>query len=439
MVVLLMIFLNYTLISTTVGMAGGTAIAVMIAGAVIYLLYAVFPGRISGDVTNSTPVRLQILYGGCELILVSAVCLMAEIILYLVFWPGMTVGRALINAIICGALLFALAAEGVIRLLVISKQVKMAQKLLLLLMWWIPVLNMFMIWKVCRIARMEYEVEVHRQEMNEVRRETQICHTRYPVLMVHGVFFRDWHYFNYWGRIPAELVRNGAVVYYGNQQSALPVRESARELKRQLLEIVRETGCEKVNIIAHSKGGLDSRYAISCLEAAPYVASLTTISTPHYGCRWVDEVLKKLPGRLVKWVAGKYNTLFRRLGDSEPDFYGAVYDLTESYSKRFNEEAKNQDGILYQSVMSRMDSAKSSGFPLNLTYRIINKIQCCRSDGLVPLESAVWGQYLGHLKVDGKRGISHGDMIDLNRENIRGFDVREFYIDLIKGLGERGL
>jgi len=51
----------------------------------------------------------------------------------------------------------------------------------------------------------------------------------------------------------------------------------------------------------------------------------------------------------------------------------------------------------------------------------------------------VWGQYLGYLKVDGKRGISHGDMIDLNRENIRGFDVREFYIDLIKGLRERGL
>ena len=26
------------------------------------------------------------------------------------------------------------------------------------------------------------------------------------------------------------------------------------------------------------------------------------------------------------------------------------------------------------------------------------------------------------------RGISHGDMIDLNRENIRDFDVREFYV-----------
>ena len=28
--------------------------------------------------------------------------------------------------------------------------------------------------------------------------------------MVHGVFFRDFRYFNYWGRIPKELKRHGA-------------------------------------------------------------------------------------------------------------------------------------------------------------------------------------------------------------------------------------
>ena len=33
---------------------------------------------------------------------------------------------------------------------------------------------------------------------------------------------------------------------------------------------------------------------------------------------------------------------------------------------------------------------------------------------------------------------SHGDMIDLNRENIRGFDVREFYVQLVSDLREKG-
>ncbi|MFR3117133.1 MAG: hypothetical protein ACLTOJ_06740 [[Clostridium] symbiosum] len=36
------------------------------------------------------------------------------------------------------------------------------------------------------------------------------------------------------------------------------------------------------------------------------------------------------------------------------------------------------------------------------------------------------------------RGISHGDMIDLNRETIRDFDVREFYVRLVHDLKERG-
>ena len=38
----------------------------------------------------------------------------------------------------------------------------------------------------------------------------------------------------------------------------------------------------------------------------------------------------------------------------------------------------------------------------------------------------------------GTRGISHGDVVDLNRENIPGFDVREFYVSLVADLKNRG-
>lgn len=33
----------------------------------------------------------------------------------------------------------------------------------------------------------------------------------------------------------------------------------------------------------------------------------------------------------------------------------------------------------------------------------------------------------------------HGDVVDLNRQNIKGFDVREFYVQLVKDLKDRGL
>ena len=61
------------------------------------------------------------------------------------------------------------------------------------------------------------------------------------------------------------------------------------------------------------------------------------------------------------------------------------------------------------------------------------------NDGLVGEESFQWGPNYQFLTNRGLRGISHADMIDLNRENIDGFDIREFYVSLVQGLKERGL
>ncbi len=109
----------------------------------------------------------------------------------------------------------------------------------------------------CRLVRQEYEIETEKQKLNALRREEEACRTHYPLVLVHRVFFRDRKYFNYWGRIPGELIRNGATVYYGGQQSAASTENAAKELR-----IVEETGCGKVNIIAHSKGGLEARWAV---------------------------------------------------------------------------------------------------------------------------------------------------------------------------------
>ena len=58
---------------------------------------------------------------------------------------------------------------------------------------------------------------------------------------------------------------------------------------------------------------------------------------------------------------------------------------------------------------------------------------------MVGEKSFAWGEDYQFLTVKGKRGISHGDVIDLNREDIPGFDVREFYVQLVSKLKERGL
>lgn len=54
-------------------------------------------------------------------------------------------------------------------------------------------------------------------------------------------------------------------------------------------------------------------------------------------------------------------------------------------------------------------------------------------------DSFPWGERFIWLEPTGRRGISHADMIDLNRENIEGFDVREFYVQLVAELKTHGL
>jgi triacylglycerol lipase len=409
-----------------------------ILGTIFYICYHIVPGRMCGRVKKGLSVRVQALIGGVELVFSATVCSVAQVIFYLCIWKDAGAGLLTLNGLFCGILLLVLLINGMLRIFFSTKQVSIAGKILMAVFWWVPLLNIYFAVKIWRAARFEYEAELHMLEMNSIRRENHICHTKYPVLMVHGIFFRDWQFMNYWGRIPAQLKKNGAEVYYGKQQSAVPVAQSAEEIKQHILQICSDTGCEKVNIIAHSKGGLDARYAISCLGMAPYVASLTTINTPHRGCRWVDEILALFPDSFVQFVAKRYNAVFKRLGDASPDFYESVYDLTQKRCMELNPKMLDQADIYYQSYMSIMRSGRSAGFPLNICFRIIQKKQG-ENDGLVPTASAPWGDFKGVLKASGRRGISHGDMIDLNRQDIPGFEVREFYIQLVKGLKEKGL
>lgn len=327
--------------------------------------------------------------------------------------------------------------NGMLRVCLTSVQLGIKHRVLAALCGWIPFLNIWYLTKIIRITTDEVEFETEKWELDEIRAESEVCKTKYPLLMVHGVFFRDFRYINYWGRIPRELIRNGAAVYYGQQQSAAAVEDSGRELAARIRQIVDETGCEKVNIIAHSKGGLDSRAAIAHCGMAPYVATLTTINTPHRGCIFAEYLLGKVPEAVRQKIAAAYNAALKRLGDENPDFLAAVTDLTESACLARNETTPDMPGVVYESVMSYCRKAQHGKFPLNMTYPIVKHFDGL-NDGLVSVESAKWGGRFTLLEPTGKRGISHGDVVDLNRENIRGFDVREFYVNLVADLKQRG-
>lgn len=326
---------------------------------------------------------------------------------------------------------------GIIRIYVSSRQLGIKWRVIGILCGWIPVVHLIVLGKLISLASGEAVLENEKLIKDKTRQADRVCATRYPILMVHGVFFRDFRYLNYWGRIPAALEANGATIFYGNHQSAASVADSGREIADRIQQILKETGCGKVNIIAHSKGGLDSRYAISKLGMAPYVASLTTINTPHRGCEFADYLLGKIPEKQQQTVANAYNSALKKLGDTNPDFIAAVTDLTASACENLNRELPDPQGVYIQSTGSCMKKPSGGRFPLNTTNAFVKHFDG-ENDGLVGYESFKWGSNFIYLKPQGRRGISHGDVIDLNRENIDAFDVREFYVELVSDLKRRG-
>lgn len=346
--------------------------------------------------------------------------------------------KALLGILLCILVEALIFWNGILCVYLTSVQLGIKLRILGAVFGMIPPVNLYFLGRIIYTVSAEIRCETALHKRNLARRNEQVCCTKYPLLLVHGVFFRDSARFNYWGRIPKELITNGATIFYGNHQSAASVADSAMELAERIKQIVIETGCEKVNIIAHSKGGLDCRYAIEHCGVADCIASLTTINTPHRGCQFADYLLEKVPSSAKERVALTYNKVLRKIGDPNPDFLAAVGDLTSEGACALTDALPVPEGIYCQSVGSKLNRATSGKFPLNFSYPLVKHFDGA-NDGLVGEDSFRFGETYTFLTTKGKRGISHGDVIDLNRENIRGFDVREWYINLVKELKEKGL
>ncbi len=267
-------------------------------------------------------------------------------------------------------------------------------------------------------------------------------HTKYPIVLIHGTGFRDRKYFNYWGRIPKVLTRNGCSIFYGHQESWAAIENNAIIIKNSIEKIIEETGAEKVNLIAHSKGGLEARYVISSLNMSSKIASLTTIATPHHGSKTMD-IICKLPKVLFRLVSVFANLWFRMLGDKNPDFYKVCGQFTTYFAEIFNNENPDVAGVYYQSYAAVMKNSFSDMF-MCITHFIVNLVEG-ENDGLVTPKSAEWTNFRGVLKGSTNRGISHADEVDMRRMRLsrkkspEGVnDICDVYCDIVAQLKSLG-
>ena len=407
----------------------------------IFILYIglrlnLFP--IQNDKSGKT--RLRVMMGGRTIMLCGLYSIVGEIIYMIVLNKYITINywdntSAIIDLISSVIIISILLFNGSVRILFTSKRLGIIKRIILLGSFWIPIINGIVILYACNIVKLEYDHECYKVVNHNDRIESQVCATKYPLIMVHGIGFRDLKYINYWGRIPKHLIKNGAKIYYGNQEAWGTVEANANDIKNRIFEILKENNCEKVNIIAHSKGGLDARYMLSKLGMADYVASLTMISTPNKGSGILN-VLCKLPEGVYRWICNLIDRYYKKIGDNNPDAYTSSRQLAPGYAVKFNERIKDVPNVYYQSYTSVMKNCFSH-FLLFIPYLILKPIEG-ENDGLICVESAKWGNFRGVIRNKYRRGISHGDIIDIKREDYREFDVLEKHLEIVSELKKMG-
>jgi triacylglycerol lipase len=264
------------------------------------------------------------------------------------------------------------------------------------------------------------------------RKDAMTLSIKYPIVLVHGIIAHDrGGIIDFWGRIPQKLKENNIKVFFGNTDAWGSYESNAEILKTTIDNILEETNSEKVNIIAHSKGGIDSRYLIWKYDYGDKVASLTTISTPHHGAEIANLIYsqKIVHSRIAKKALKTYGELY---GDVNPDLFKVNYQLTTERMKEFNEKIGMDHRVYYQSIYTLM---RNSFDDLIFFYShwYIKSINGA-NDGMVSEYSAKWGDNI--IKIEGR--ISHAEIVDYKTRKISGINIPDIYMKIVSDLSEKG-
>jgi triacylglycerol lipase len=282
---------------------------------------------------------------------------------------------------------------------------------------------------VCEMLRTDYEKEKP---------------TKYPIVFLHGIVRPPVGI--YFIGVKEFLEKHGYTVYVPLMSSWNTPEQHVEFLKPYIQKVLKETGAPKVNLIGHSQGGLDAR-AYAALGGAPYVASVTSIFSPHRGSPAADDTVAKVEkfGSLGSWFFNLIlNLLYPGVEGGAKGNWASIRQLTTGEMKKFNEKIKDQPGVKYFSYSGsshpkdcpEKDNDKLHNIlqvGLGGTWKTIFEVtKDAHNDGQVHHESAKWGRYLGDVAAD--HWDSSGMQFGLN-----DFDYMSFYLKHARFLKGNGL
>jgi triacylglycerol lipase len=255
----------------------------------------------------------------------------------------------------------------------------------------------------------------------------------YPIVLVHGMAgFEQLQVgpigIAYWHDIPNALAAAGEAEVFVTETSPFASSETrARELAPQIEEILRKTGRAKVNLIGHSQGGLDARVLASPggLNLGAQIASITTIATPHRGTKVADIALGLESGPTAAVTEAVTSSLLKLLSrtlydrDTDPALRAQLGTLSARGAADFNAQYTDAPGVVYSSYAGRSNLRTGIGVcddgvldnqPLRVdairpvlapTAALLEiGIPLVVNDGLVTVQSAKWGTFIGCVPAD---------------------------------------
>lgn len=256
---------------------------------------------------------------------------------------------------------------------------------------------------------------------------------KYPIILVHGIAAKQLRVMNAFGQIGNKLQDEGHRVYVANPDGFGTVENNAGQLKTFIEKVLEETGEEQVNVIAHSKGGLDTKYMITNLDMEDKVASLTTLCTPHGGSIIASKIWD-LPLWIKKIIAFFIDIFYKLfMGDEHPDSMRTCEELRKmdesQETLRFSYRVYCQS---YSTAMDKMTDCFLMALPMQLYKHFEHDIE---NDGLVSEKSAQFAEYKGRcLDIP----ISHLQIVDLFSKLSQKEQIYSFYRKVCRELEEMG-
>lgn len=256
--------------------------------------------------------------------------------------------------------------------------------------------------------------------------------SKYPIILAHGIAAKQLRVLNAFGMIGKELEEEGYRVFIADTDGFGSIESNAEQLKEFVIKVTKECGVDKVNIIAHSKGGLDSRYMITELGMEDSVASLTTLCTPHRGSIIASKIWE-LPYPIKRLMAFGIDTFYRIVcHDKHPNSMKACDQLraveVSEDTLRFSRKVYCQS---YSTNISEIKDCYIMALPMKLQHHY----QIMDNDGVVAEESAKFGTYKGKcLDIP----VSHVQIVDLFSKKSQKEQIYSFYKKLCRELSEMG-